>query len=294
MMKNYRIGGLFEKFPLIKKFITIYNNEREKFNNDINISSIYGSNKTIWGGGRYIGTDIPNEKDVADFMKTVPNISPCLVVSNLLLKESHLNDSDGLEMLDAFKDFDNMEFIVGCDTMFCYLKGLGYTPEDSFISSVTKCLENEHEINDEFVNYKRVVINENKIKDYGYLFNLPEWKRKKTEILVNGACPTKCLYRKEHYIEYSSECLHLKKHKPHLCISGDSKSGPLYKLIKQPLFIKREDVDLYSNNGISNFKIQGRTNYNLDYIETLLYYLVKPEYWLEIRQRLMLGENLCI
>lgn len=59
-----------------------------------------------------------------------------------------------------------------------------------------------------------------------------------------------------------------------------------YETMKSPLFISNETIDKYMEKGINHFKIEGRT---FDYdvlIEVLGYYLVKPEYGIEFRERM--------
>ena len=292
MIINFIIGGLFEKFELISHLIDIYKDERYKFNPYVNITAVYGSNKTIWGGGRFIGTHTEDEYKVAEYMEHHKDISPCFVFSNLLLSTKDLEDKDGLKILDAFRNIDNVKFIIGCNVMLNYLNSIGYT-KNNYISSMTKVL-NKTELSTEFEKYRYVVLNEDLNIDYNYLFNLPIKYKDKVELLVNSSCGISCKYRKEHYISYSKDCLRIRKHIPHNCKLSTNPSGPLFKIMKNPLFIPKERIPFYVKNGITNFKIQGRTGYDFDYIETLVYYLIKPEYQLEIRQRLSLGENLCI
>ncbi len=43
-------------------------------------------------------------------------------------------------------------------------------------------------------------------------------------------------------------------------------------------------INTYLNLGINHFKIQGRTNDDVDLIETFAYYLIKPKYQLMFRE----------
>ena len=48
----------------------------------------------------------------------------------------------------------------------------------------------------------------------------------------------------------------------------------------------KEIQDVYEPNGFKYFKLEGRTAHPLDWIEIILYYLIKEEYKEEVRAKL--------
>lgn len=47
----FHIAGLLEKYPIISTLLDIYQNERFKFIPYVEISGVYGCNKSKWGSG---------------------------------------------------------------------------------------------------------------------------------------------------------------------------------------------------------------------------------------------------
>ena len=65
------------------------------------------------------------------------------------------------------------------------------------------------------------------------------------------------------------------------------------KAMRNPAFIGVEDIkETYLPMGFSNFKIEGRGLGSALVLEFLLYYLVKPEHQLEVREEIYLDNML--
>lgn len=56
----FHIAGLLEKYPIISTLLDIYQNERFKFIPYVEISGVYGCNKSKWGSGRVIRNETSN------------------------------------------------------------------------------------------------------------------------------------------------------------------------------------------------------------------------------------------
>ena len=282
---NFHIGGLFEKHELLKLFLQIFKDENYKFYSYVNIGSLFGCVNCKWNGGRlisdYYNIDV---NKVADYMKaTHPDIQCRLTFTNMLVDNEMLNDKTGNELLKLFH-FGNNGIIIYSDILEKYIR-TNY-PNYEIISSVTKCLSKDETYSELNKDYYMVVVNTNFTKDYEFIKSLPN--KNKIELIVNDVCGICCSYRKEHYLEYS-KCQLSQKH-PYRCIHNNGPS-PFFDVMNKPLFVSNEDIiNKYYPLGICNYKIQGRTNYDVDYVETLTYYLVKPEFQLEIRERLLLKE----
>lgn len=283
----YHIGGLLEKFELIKALLSIYSQEHNKFRDNVVIAAFYGCNNTCWGSGRIV-KQFTKESTVAEYMKQFPEISCELVFTNALIQKE-VDDPAGNFLLESFKG-NNCDCIVNSEILGRYISEKYGNP---LISSTTKILSKEETIaelslksEDGYI-YKRVIINGNFTKSFDFLKTLP--RKEDCEILVNDVCTVVCPFRKEHHEVYDKVALG-EKIETNICNAnnGDVVAAPLYKMMTYPLFVKVEQIKDYLAIGINHFKIQGRTNYDVDYIETLVYYLIKPEYQMEIRERLFL------
>ena len=275
----FHLPGLFEFAHLYENFLDIYTNEREKFNDWIEIDSLYGNpSDCIWGGGRRKAI-ISNIFSIADMMKRY-NIKSALTFSNLLLEEEHLLDTYGNTILTVFNEEENY-IILTSPLLEEHIRT--HYPNYNFISSTTKCITNLDEINQELENnnYKLMCLDYNYNNNFDILKHLNN--KDKCELLINPVCEPNCSRRKEHYLEISKDYLHQK-----ISIFQCPYQGlPFYIAKQNPLFISKEAIEkTYLPMGYKHFKIEGRCAPDDDIIEILLYYLVKPEYQIEIRERL--------
>ena len=80
----------------------------------------------------------------------------------------------------------------------------------------------------------------------------------------------------------------------HKCTAPDSEKGYRFSsAMKNPGFIGIDDIQkIYLPMGFSNFKIEGRGLGSAVILEFLLYYMVKPEYQLEVREEIYLDAML--
>ena len=80
----------------------------------------------------------------------------------------------------------------------------------------------------------------------------------------------------------------------HVCVSPDAYKGYRFSDAKKnPGFIGVEDIQkVYVPQGLSNFKIEGRSLGSAVILEFLLYYLTKPEYQLKVREETYLDSML--
>jgi hypothetical protein len=53
-----------------------------------------------------------------------------------------------------------------------------------------------------------------------------------------------------------------------------------------PAFVSVENINEYCDMGFSNYKLEGRNTNLLDWIEIILYYLIKEQYKDEVRNKL--------
>ena len=78
------------------------------------------------------------------------------------------------------------------------------------------------------------------------------------------------------------------------CTAPDAAQGYRFsRAMESPSFISTEDIlTRYLPQGFTNFKIEGRGLGSAIVLEFLLYYLVKPEHQLEVREEIYLDNML--
>lgn len=118
-------------------------------------------------------------------------------------------------------------------------------------------------------------------------------QKDKVEFLCNECCSFYCKDRKACYEIVSRK--NLGENCPeHICTAPDAKDGYRFsKAMRNPGFISTDDIiNTYLPLGFSNFKIEGRGLGSAVNLEFLLYYLIKPEYQLNVREEIYLDSML--
>lgn len=289
----FHLPGLFEFIEFYELFLPLFFNKRHYFYDNRRIASIYGCPKdVIWSAGRVSDAGY-NCKRVLDLVNKY-DISPRLTFSNSLINTNHLLD-ERCNMI--CRDFSNSKvntgIIIYSDLLLSYLKDK--YPSFYYISSTTKVLTDFNDLLIELDNkeYDYVVPDFRLNKNLNLLSKLDIKKKAKIELLCNECCPVSCLDRKKCYETVS------KINMGHLvddfkCKNSDGIHGYCFsESMKNPSFISNNDIDeIYLNNDICNFKIEGRSLGSAILLEILLYYLVKPEYQLNVREEIYLNNNL--
>ena len=130
-------------------------------------------------------------------------------------------------------------------------------------------------------------------KAFAQLETLAREEKDKVEFLCNECCWTGCRDRRRCYEVVSRQ--NLGEDCPdHRCAAPDAAQGYRFsKAMRSPAFIGVEDIkETYLPMGFSNFKIEGRGLGSALVLEFLLYYLVKPEHQLEVREEIYLDNML--
>ena len=321
-MAYYHLPGLFEFYELYKVFLPLFQEHREYFYDWCDIGSVYGASADcIWGGGR-AGFGDDDAKKVLDLMKEY-GISARLTFSNSLLREEHLLDkkcnalcklfeeagdiqrervSDSNMQNKSIKDIqeNNVQpkaiqngVIVHADLLLDYLKK-NYS-NLYFVSSTTKVLINFQDFLKEVKreDFQYVVPDFRLNKSFDRLNTLTQIEKDKVEFLCNECCWFGCKDRKRCYETVSRK--NLGENCPeHHCAAPDAEEGYRFsKAMKNPGFISTEDIrNVYLPMGFSNFKIEGRGLGSALVLEFLLYYMVKKEYQIHIREAIYLDNML--
>lgn len=319
---QYHLPGLFEFYELYKVFLPLFREHREYFYDWCDIGSVYGAPADcIWGGGR-AGFGDDDARKVLDLMKEY-GISARLTFSNSLLREEHILDkkcnalcklfeeagdiqrervSDSNMQNKSIKDIqeNNVQpkaiqngVIVHADLLLDYLKK-NYS-NLYFVSSTTKVLINFQDFLKEVKreDFQYVVPDFRLNKSFDRLNTLTQIEKDKVEFLCNECCWFGCKDRKRCYETVSRK--NLGENCPeHHCAAPDAEEGYRFsKAMKNPGFISTEDIrNVYLPMGFSNFKIEGRGLGSALVLEFLLYYMVKKEYQIQIREAIYLDNML--
>lgn len=319
---QYHLPGLFEFCELYKVFLPLFREHREYFYDWCDIGSVYGAPADcIWGGGR-AGFGDDDARKVLDLMKEY-GISARLTFSNSLLREEHLLDKKCNALCKLFEEAGDIQsesvsdsnmknksikdiqennvqpkviqngVIVHSDLLLDYLKK-NY-PNLYFVSSTTKVLTDFQQFSNEVKRkeFRYVVPDFRLNKSFDRLNTLTQIEKDKVEFLCNECCWFGCKDRKRCYETVSRK--NLGENCPeHHCAAPDAEEGYRFsKAMKNPGFISTEDIrNVYLPMGFSNFKIEGRGLGSALVLEFLLYYMVKKEYQIHIREAIYLDNML--
>lgn len=290
----YHLPGLFEFYELYGVFLPLYKEHREYFYDWCEISSIYGSPADcLWGGGR-AGFGADNPEEVLELMKEY-GISARLTFSNSLLRKEHLADKKCNTLCKMFEEAGEKGngVIVHSDLLLDYLKA--QYPKLYYVSSTTKVLTDFQEFLQEVKkeDFQYVVPDFRLNKAFDKLDTLSGPEKKKVEFLCNECCWFGCKDRKQCYETVSRKNLG-EMIPDHNCSSPGAEEGYRFsKAMKNPGFISVDDIQkIYLPMGFRNFKIEGRGLGSALVLEFLLYYMVKPEYQICVREEVYLDNML--
>lgn len=290
----FHLPGLFEFYELYKVFLPLFVNHKEYFYDWCEIGSIYGApSDCIWGGGR-VGFGDCEPQNVLQLMQEY-EISPRLTFSNSLIREEHLSDKKCNALCQMLEDCQTIRggVIIYSDLLLDYLKRT--YPSLYFVSSTTKVLTAYQDFLDE-INRKEfayVVPDFRLNKAFEELRLMADWQKDKVEFLCNECCDFGCVARKACYENVSRKSLG-EPFVDHQCLY--SEQGKTYRFsnaMLNPGFISVNDiVETYLPMGFANFKIEGRSLGSALILEFLLYYMVKPEYQIHVREEVYLDNML--
>lgn len=291
---QFHLPGLFEFYDFYKVFLPLYKNHHEYFYEWVSIASIYGApDGCIWGGGRF-GANNYSAEEIKVFLEEY-NISARLTFSNSLLEEKHLADERCNRLCKEFEESKGIQngVIVHSELLLDYLKEK--YPGLYIVSSTTKVLTDFQQFLNEIrrEEFRYVVPDFRLNKQYKKLDLLSENEKDKVEFLCNECCDIGCIDRKMCYENVSRRILG-EDCPEHICkANGDGRGYSFSKAKKNPSFIGVENIrDIYLPKGFTNFKIEGRGLGTALILEFLLYYLIKPEFWLEVREQTYLDAML--
>lgn len=291
---QFHLPGLFEFYEFYKVFLSIFEKHRDYFYEWADIASIYGApTDCIWAGGRVECSDAKIE-DVMGLLKEY-DISARLTFSNSLLQEEHLLDEQCNRLCELLDSADTKQngVIVHSDLLLDYLKNRYHNLY--FVSSTTKVLTDFEDFHDELKreDFRYVVPDFRINRQLDQLNQLSSDEKDKVEFLCNECCYIGCQDRRACYENVSRRVLD-ENIPEHVCKAPGGDEGYRFsKAMKSPAFIGVEDIrNIYLPGGFTNFKIEGRSLGSAVVLEMLLYYMVKPECQLLVREEMYLDSML--
>ena len=279
----FHLPGLFRFFNANVVLLQSIGENPEILKDNVKIGSIYGSPQCIWNGGRLVSDFVMKERleEICDFMNIV-GIPARFTFTNCLLEEKHTLDAVGNTILEVFNTGYN-EVICNSPALENYIRQT-YRNNYKYISSTTKRLVVQEEQEAELEkDYHLVVLDYKHNNNLDFLQAIEN--KEKCEILCNAVCKPDCPRRMEHYRAISQAQLENDSRYMFDCKDACKWFWQVKK--ENPTFISVEDINnIYLPMGFSNFKLEGRATHPLDWVEIILYYLVKEEYKDEIRAKL--------
>ena len=289
---RYHLPGLFEFYALYRRFLPLFREHRDYFFDWCDIGSIYGAPADcLWGGGR-VGFGDDDPRAVLALLEQY-GISARLTFSNSLLRQEHLSDRKCNQLCRAFSAREGNGVIVHSELLLSYLKRT--YPNLYYVSSTTKVLTDRQALVQELnrKDFRFVVPDFRWNKNFAFLQTLTAEQRKKTEFLCNECCWFGCRDRKECYENVSRKNLGEPCRDFRCAAPGGGEGYRFSKAMENPGFIGPEDIrKVYAPMGFRDFKIEGRGLGSAMVLEFLLYYMVKPQYHIHVREALYLDSML--
>lgn len=246
---------------------------------NVEVASIYGCfpGCMLNGGRSYLREQMPAPQIERTFaILQEYGLVPRLTLTNMLATPDDLDDPYARAILEAAARYGG-EAIV-------YSDELGQAVRERYgmplVLSTTRALETPEEANAACETYDWVVLNYNHHKDPEFLSALehPE----KAEVMVNEFCVAHCPHRQEHYL-VNSQDQHAGVQHPFQCVAHKADFFK-HEAGHTVMFTADEVAALHETYGINAFKIVGRGVPFETVLEALAYYLVRPEYRVQVKQ----------
>lgn len=279
-MIKFSIPDYYGHADLVFKFLDLQQMYPHYFYDNRIIDSAYGlPANLIWNGGRIFNrTNLCQQQayEMFDAYAQYENFHLRHTCTNCMLTEELYLDHNCNTWI-KYCEREGDSIIIYDDKLMEYLKTK--YPKYTYIISTTKRIDdikiyNEYSKNNLTVLDYRFNHDEDFLKKLEYPQNI--------EILCAESCIDNCPNREEHYRSISISQLNTPNHPYYVCpfATDENNISVFYdKIMKRNHAITNEYIDyLYNTYGFCNFKISGRITMLPIYVESICYYLVKPEY----------------
>jgi len=277
-MIRYSLPDFTRHLRLNLMMVDFMRKSPEIFQDDIEISSLYGSFPgCIMNGGR-IMQEVQERYSYAQIAETFDAISEKgltarLTLTNMLIRPEQYEDEYCRMIFQAAQGHD-VEIIVNQDELADYLSSRYHFRR---ILSTTRALSGAEELNRMLDRYDLVVLDYNHNKDDAFLKKVSDPAR--LEVMPNELCRPGCQARQQHYLAVSQ--YQLTGESDFKCPNAEyyEKSGFTGRTQDSPTLLSNEDIRrLNAEYGITQFKIVGRLHSKELLLESYVYYLIRPEY----------------
>lgn len=253
------------------------------FFDDVRIQSVYGCFPgCVVNGGRAFVREPYSARQIEATFEALDGqgIAARLTFTNMLVEERHLEDPYFNLILDAAADH-GAGVIVCSDLVDAYVRARHPRMERTL--STTREILDAAELNRALEEFDLVVLNYNKNKDLAFLDQVEHPER--LEVMANELCNPGCPHRNEHYLHNSRDQLAGTVTEFRRC---DLSGKDFFKLAPtSPTILTNDDVrTLHERYGVPRFKIVGRGVAPDVNLESYLYYLVRPEHRVGLREAL--------
>lgn len=271
---HFYVPGFYENYATYIILSDFMDHMPQWFYDDFKISAIYGCfPNCIWNGGRTTFGSINRpmmEKVVEEFNKR--NIAIRYTFTNPLLEEKHMSDTFGNVLLEVADNGKN-EVLVNTACIEEHVRK-NY-PSFKIISSTTKCIRTVEGAAEELKKDYYLVVLDSALNRDPKIFDLEE--RGRLEMLVDHGCRLNCPNREAHY--RASGIAQLRYDNPKFMVCPYVKQPHFSDLMTRENFISRDDItNVYVPGGFRHFKLDGRSFPPEKFVDSLLYYMVLPEY----------------
>lgn len=247
------------------------------FYDDFDIAAAYGSfPNCIWNGGR-TSYDYVNRHVMDQIVNELNQrgIAVRFTFTNPLIEEKHLNDTFANICLECANNGKN-EVLVNTQVIEDYVR-TNY-PDFKIISSTTKCLRTIEDVEAELDKDYYLVVLDSSLNNDPRIFDIK--KRDRLEVLVDHGCMVNCPNREAHYLEIGKSQLAFCNPKincPHV-------SATFEEIMAREHSITRSRMkDQFIPGGIKHYKLDGRSFPPQKLVESLLHFMVLPEYHDKVR-----------
>jgi len=275
---HFYVPDFYRNAPLYIMLVDFIQTIPQWFYDDFTISAAYGSFPScIWNGGRVYHDGITREtmdKVIEEMNKK--GIAIRYTFTNPLLEEKHMSDTFSNICLEAANNGMN-EVLVNTQVIEDYVR-TNY-PNYKIISSTTKCIRTVEDVEKELDKDYYLVVLDSALNKDERIFELA--KRDRLELLVNHGCRINCPTREIHYNDIGRAQLSFSEP----TFNCPYEKGNFEDLMKKEHSITRDLMNnKYIPGGFKHFKLDGRSFPPEKLVDSLMYFMVKPEYQARMKE----------
>lgn len=270
-----------------KVLLDLYDNMPWVTKNNTCIYSFYGVfPNCIWNGGSCFFEYKNSSKKTMELVRDFYNKRGIVVTftfTNQLIKKEHLHDEYCNQICEVFHNGMN-EILVVSPILEKYIRKK--YPK----YKINRSIINTEKIPFKLDGYYLTVLSKFKNRDFNYLEKMSLDERERTELLCDEYCINNCKYAYQHYKEYA----HIQLYNNYPMNSDEYFGKCRYYTENFRFLVSRltnsnyritycDIIEKYLPLGFQYFKLSGRGKYNLSTMESLMSYLIKDEYQMDIR-----------